>query len=1093
MRVIFNDLNKKHFIINQSYMRKAFVYLGIAAMAVSVNACQTEKLDQGIHGETDFSISTSIPSGLVTYASNQGGIFNVDPEEYDLRFTMEVYDGDALAYSDSYIVKDNFETASATFEMRLLAKEYDFVFFADFITEDGISYYDLTDGLDNIRLTGRVYGNDAVDSYYKKEVIDLSTSGSSKTVTLKRKFGKIRLLATDKVDNTGNTAPGSVKIEYKETEVPACFNARTGETTSAVLNNEVFTYNVGEKETVAVGQNTVEAYLVGFDYIIPSDIQTSYSFNITVYDENGIQIGSREISSIPVKENMLTTVIGNFYSNEGSLEVIVDDEFDSETVIEDGEEVTVSAGADLAKIIREAEAGTTIYLEEGEYSCPEGIIINKPVKIIGAPDHKSVISSASNSSATIWLKGDIAGTVIDGIQVYGAFKDNLSGSSDAIAIWGSGTEDSPVIIRNCIISKPDDLAPTIQETGYLGISTTYGDFGHFIIENNTISDANYGMYFNSISNSVIRNNNIEKTRRGGIVIGADGGEQYRCSNVQITGNTLSEISWAGKSGVYDYALSIAGQYGENITESDNTVSYAESASEGIKAVDAYGFDITGESLSDMVSSAADGATIRLEANTTYDGDVTVPAGKHIRIIGSEDNSTKITGQITVSQADLYIENVTVEGTKNGLYSEGMSSIEARNCVFNITPNESNNNTAVMTWTWKGENEKVYLTNCVFNAEGVRTVQLRKVADAKIEGCTFNSPYTYAVQLDEAGTNLTFNNNTVNNAQSAIYVHSGTTASSVSMSGNTCNNVIYPYCGRPQALNDASNTGMDDFWYYVTENADSNNNFTAAGNRPGRTVALAGSFSNLISLSSANNGQKIYGPNWNIDPTADEASLKTNWTISSQIKFAYDMGSKILEDIEIRGLYIKGGYMNQQYGGLKNVTVEKCAFIGNTASTNGFISHIGSHSATENYVLKNNLFRTEDGTVSSRIMLWGSPNEAEITFEGNRLDKAFLHIDGAVNAKVSDNYIDVTGLDMIYNVIIAGGSESYVSEFTGNTYKGASFCVYYLYNGNFIYGQNIRTTGDSYYGTPNLIGLRGASIDDKSLTFEGYSSAVYRPE
>ena len=102
------------------------------------SSCQMDEPDAGtLTGEVDFTITAGIPAGITTYAdpvpafSHLGGINNVTGD-YVLRFILEVYDGDAVAYEEIKYL-DDFSNPNVTFNPRLLAKEYDFVFWADFV------------------------------------------------------------------------------------------------------------------------------------------------------------------------------------------------------------------------------------------------------------------------------------------------------------------------------------------------------------------------------------------------------------------------------------------------------------------------------------------------------------------------------------------------------------------------------------------------------------------------------------------------------------------------------------------------------------------------------------------------------------------------------------------------------------------------------------------------------------------------------------------------------------------------------------------------------------------------------------------------
>ena len=323
-------------------------------------SCQMDEPDAGtLTGEVDFSITAGIPSGITTYTpagsgSHNGGAMLLDPEEYTLRYTLEVYDKDGkLAYEDT---KEAVEFGGVTFDVRLLAKVYDFVFWADFVNEDdGTVFYNVND-LKNITYASTVsaqeLANDAADAYYKKEEVDLTQSSKSLDVTLQRPFGKIRLIATDVLDgnNKQKEIPQTVTINFGNAVIPTAFNAFEGkviEGSTAVAGEVNFLAN---KETTMVNnQEKKDVYLLGINYIFESSAIPSYSMDVTVTSDQGNIIGQRSLSSIPVQENKLTTVIGNFYTNEGNLEVIVEDKFgnDEEVISADKWDGTTTADPDI--------------------------------------------------------------------------------------------------------------------------------------------------------------------------------------------------------------------------------------------------------------------------------------------------------------------------------------------------------------------------------------------------------------------------------------------------------------------------------------------------------------------------------------------------------------------------------------------------------------------------------------------------------------------------------------------------------------------------------------------------------------------------
>ena len=338
----------------------SFLALGGLLFASS---CQMDEPDAGtLTGEVDFSITAGIPSGITTYSptdgkafSHLGGINNVTGD-YVLRFILEVYDGEAVAYTETKYLED-FSSPEVTFNPRLLAKEYDFVFWADFVEKpsaEGSTPTDLyysTANLSSIEYTQAVketptvLTTDLVDAYTAHQQIDLSESSKNVNVTLTRPFGKIRLLATDapqNIENQNSNIPVSATIAFTDAKVPTTFNARTGEASEPDLSVTGYTFTaVKEPSPVVTGHSDLAqegkfAYLLGQTYFFESPSSTAYKMTVTVNNATE-QIGYRELTNIPVSANKLTTVIGNFYTNEGNLEVIVEDKFG-------GGEVLVSAG-----------------------------------------------------------------------------------------------------------------------------------------------------------------------------------------------------------------------------------------------------------------------------------------------------------------------------------------------------------------------------------------------------------------------------------------------------------------------------------------------------------------------------------------------------------------------------------------------------------------------------------------------------------------------------------------------------------------------------------------------------------------------------
>lgn len=91
----------------------------IVFSAVLWSCKQTEPDYENANGMATCHITAGIQNEIQTYASEQGGIINVDKDTYDQRYILEVYDGDDCVYREVKITEIGDYT---DFNVRLLAK-----------------------------------------------------------------------------------------------------------------------------------------------------------------------------------------------------------------------------------------------------------------------------------------------------------------------------------------------------------------------------------------------------------------------------------------------------------------------------------------------------------------------------------------------------------------------------------------------------------------------------------------------------------------------------------------------------------------------------------------------------------------------------------------------------------------------------------------------------------------------------------------------------------------------------------------------------------------------------------------------------------
>jgi len=438
-------------------------------------SCQMDEPDAGtLTGEVDFTITAGIPGSINTYASNDGGATNVEKETYDQRFILEVYDGDAVAYRAVTTVEIG---SNASFDVRLLAKKYTFALWADFVTngstEDNL--YNTSEGLDAVTIinSNRPAGQEIADAYCYSEEVDLTEGSLSKTFNLKRPFGKIRLISTDKPANDVNSSEGytpkSVTVTYgTDVMVPTGYNVLTGEASGENAEAGGYTFKPYLEDISAGGTDRGELYILGIDYIIASKSATSVSFDVKV-DNNG----TRSVTNIPVSANKLTTVIGNFYTNEGSIDVIVEDEFGNGENVEDVPvETTASTLAEAESALEKLAVDPT--------TGDKDIVIIIPTTPASGDNFNAIEMPELSNNVTIVFEGGISadGLTINDLMASGSAGNDFTGN---LTIKNNSTEQQ----GNLTINLPAGSCK-LDGGSYSSVDVTTADNTFVVSEDATI-------------------------------------------------------------------------------------------------------------------------------------------------------------------------------------------------------------------------------------------------------------------------------------------------------------------------------------------------------------------------------------------------------------------------------------------------------------------------------------------------------------------------------------------------------------------------------------------------------------------------------
>lgn len=450
--------------------KKLFFFASLltaAAATLGLTSCSNEMTpDQPIReGMVDVVMSTSLPKGLQTYGVNsaEGGLKNLEDKGYSVRYIMEIYPKGSTTKVQRMIkyvpmsAGGSYKTTS--FETRLLASEYNFVFFADIVRK--VSSYPYNDPNPYPGLTTPYYANryffsntdessdvlirptdvntavtgdlqticaskaatdtfqnpylEMYDAYSCTEAVDLRTEPTTRSFTLKRPFAKLRLITTDADKLLATPDWSKSRVDITVSDIPTGFNALSG---ASIAGTERGYWNGGIQALNSdlysnENDNASEKTISVFYLPVPANGQ-NLTFKMDIKDASGNYLAqgvSLEVENVPLVGNKLTTIKGNLLSKNATFNVTIDDEFeDDETIIEYGKEAST---VDALKAAMTGKDETITYT--GKVTKNEGFELDftsvartNPVYAEGNTATLTLAFASIEDGAVLTFKGDNA-------------------------------------------------------------------------------------------------------------------------------------------------------------------------------------------------------------------------------------------------------------------------------------------------------------------------------------------------------------------------------------------------------------------------------------------------------------------------------------------------------------------------------------------------------------------------------------------------------------------------------------------------------------------------------------------------------------
>ena len=332
------------------------------ALGLLLTSCQSdEPFAPGEGGEKQVTFTLNVPGELGTradenYNSGVGGASNVGAANIKYTLVLDA-NGDTRVFKDATVSNDG---RTATFTPTVvLGRNYTITAYASFDDNSSI------DEINDIRTisVSKKFNDESKDAYFQTITHNFA-EGDLQPLTLRRPFGKLRLVATDyKADGNGNTAIKSVKVKYNN-NVFTTFNAVSGEFSNGQSyehtldgTNYSTSYYAPEKDE----NGNVIGQTIFADYV-PVNSTGVAPFEITIVYVDGDEEYTRKFNQdIPVRRNALTTLKGNFFTAGAEITVKVEDAFDNNSSKEYDLKFTAN---EVQAALDAAPAGetTTIYL-----------------------------------------------------------------------------------------------------------------------------------------------------------------------------------------------------------------------------------------------------------------------------------------------------------------------------------------------------------------------------------------------------------------------------------------------------------------------------------------------------------------------------------------------------------------------------------------------------------------------------------------------------------------------------------------------------------------------------------------------------------
>ena len=410
---------------------KKYLFAALGAGLLMTSCQSDEPFAPGNGTAQQVAFTVSLPDAVSTRAaggtnSAAGGVSNNINADVTFNVALYLIGGSKTepVYTASDVVSSTGNHTSATFEPTLvIGEQYRVVAYAKFDDDT------LNEELTAINVTPEI-NNEQKDEYFANTIV---TAAPELSATLKRPFGKLRLIAEDlhEAERQYGAEIANVEVTYQYTR-PTVFDAYAELSATDNVYGVFGAYDLTRAQTLSAAYGEYEAdtndsRTIFVDYL-PVDLgEQMVPFTVKVSFENGKTYTRDFRQDIPVKRNHLTTLKGRLFTIDSDLTLTIEENFEGETVENFDEDIE------------------WIFANGGTITLQEDVKLNK--SLIVAEDANVVLNLNGHNIVTEASSNDLE--IGDAIIVYGNLTIEGEGTvqGNTRAVWARGNYGAKVRIN----------------------------------------------------------------------------------------------------------------------------------------------------------------------------------------------------------------------------------------------------------------------------------------------------------------------------------------------------------------------------------------------------------------------------------------------------------------------------------------------------------------------------------------------------------------------------------------------------------------------------------------------------------------------